>query len=87
VSPGAAVVVGLTPVVRFSAVFSKKKPASATVTVWASWKSAVPTVPFVNVRRYGTRAGLLLSPLNHWVAPATLVKAAPFCVLASSSAW
>jgi hypothetical protein len=36
VSPGAAVAVGDTPVVKFATLFSKKKPNRATVTVWAS---------------------------------------------------
>ena len=31
-------------------------------------------MPLVKVRVYGSRFGMVLSPLNHSVAPATLVK-------------
>ena len=75
---------GSTPLVRSAAVFSKKYPVSATVTVWASWKSRMPGVPSVNVRVDAMRLGLLASPLNHWMAPATLVSVIPFWVPASS---
>ncbi len=75
---------GSTPVVWFAAVFSKKKPDSATFTVCASWWSAVPGVPLVSVLLLATRSGLVLSPLNHWIAPATFVSAAPSWVSVSS---
>ena len=57
---------------------------SATVTVWSSSWSTMLGVPLVKVRVEDLRFGLLLSALNHWMAPATLVRLTPFCVLASS---
>ena len=55
-----------------------------TVTVWSSSWSTTAGVPFVKVRLDDVRLELLLSALNHWIAPATLVSVTPLWVLASS---
>src|SRR5262249_1372937 len=82
-SPGAAVVAGFAPLVRSATVFSKTKPVSAVVTVWASWLSATPGVPLVSGPVNVTRLGLPLPSLNQWMPPATLGSATPFWVLGS----
>jgi hypothetical protein len=65
-------------------VFSKKDPVNTVVTGVRVLVVLDASVPLVRVRLVTTRSGLLLLPLNHWMAPATLVSATPFWVSASS---